>query len=213
MSLDLLLGHAPGRLIKSNSLEGDPWQFKVDPVPWSRIRDWNCIACGECCKHFSVPITQEEWRTIAELYGLGLTTVVNRQPHLRSTISGRCIFQRWIQGRWLCTIQTVKPLVCKLWPFRIYDHPKHGDPELASFTYRRRQIFVYCDQRCSGVSPGSPSPHLVSSVVPEFAAIALGEKVPQTFSTARTRPSTRIPPFESLDRLTELPRLTLGTLV
>ena len=197
MSLNLLLGHAPGRLIKSNALEGDPWQFKVDPVPWSRIRDWNCIACGECCKHFSVPITQEEWRTIVELYGPGLTTVIKRQPHLRSTISGRCIFQRWIQGRWLCTIQTVKPRVCKLWPFRIYDHPKHGDPELASFTYRRRQIFVYCDQRCSGISPGYPSTHLVHIVIPEFAAIALRDRVAQTFSTARMRLSTYVQPVQS----------------
>jgi len=213
VSLDPRRGHASGRLIKSNALEGDPWQFKVDPVPWGRIRDWNCIACSECCRHFSVPITREEWRTIVELYGLGFTTVIKRQPHLRSTISGRCIFQRWIQGRWLCTIQTVKPLVCKLWPFRVCNHPEHGDPESASFIHRRRQIFVYCDQRCSGVSAGSPSIHLVSSVIPEFAAIALGENVAQTFSTARPRASTRIPPVESLHQLTEVPRLAMSRLV
>jgi len=193
MSLHRELLTLRGRWTGSNASAVDPWQFKGKAVPWRRIRDWRCIACGECCRHFSVPITQEEWRTIVDLYGLGFTTVINGKPHIRSSVSGGCIFQRRSQGMWLCAIQSVKPLVCKLWPFRIYGHPRHGDPDSASFTYRRQEMFVYCDPRCSGVFLGPPSPHLAESVIPEFAAMALGEKVRQRSSTAQTHASDGIP--------------------
>lgn len=183
------------RSIGSSTSARDPWLFKTEVVPWSSVRDWSCIACGECCRHFSVPITQREWRTIVQLHGLGFTTVIKGRPHLRSAISGRCIFQRFIQGRWLCTIQSVKPLVCKLWPFRICSRPSHGDPDSASFTYRQRQVFVYCDPRCTGVHRGPPSPHLVNKVLPELAATALGEGIKQRFSTAQIGPSALVRVF------------------
>jgi len=210
------LHHKPlsacGRSIRWKASSGDAWQFKTKPIPWSRIRDWNCIACGECCKHFWVPISQDEWRTIVEFCGLGFTTVIDGKPHLRSTVSGRCIFQAWIQGRWLCTLQGVKPLVCKLWPFRITSHPKHGDPDSALFVFRRRQIFVYCDPRCSGVSLGRPSLNLVNRVIPEFVAMALGEKPRQRFSTAQTNLSPPVSPFDSLYR-SAAPVLALDALI
>jgi len=133
--------------------------------------------------------------------------------HLRPSVSGRCIFQRWAQGRWLCAIQSVKPLVCKLWPFRTYGHPRHGDPDSASFTYRRQEMFVYCDPRCSGVYLGPPSPCLVESVIPEFAAMAVGEKVRQRSSTAQTHASACIPLVGSSYRPGAASTLVLDALI
>ncbi|MBO8182353.1 MAG: YkgJ family cysteine cluster protein [Archaeoglobus sp.] len=113
-------------------------------VPWSRIHSWHCVACGECCKHFKVPLTFWEYLRFRKL---GL--VEERRKYYLRKIGGRCPFQ---MGR-LCGIQESKPFVCKLFPFIIR---QKGD-DSALFCYNDEEYYVYVDTYCRNIVFGKPS--------------------------------------------------------
>ena len=87
-------------------------------IPWSRVKSWRCIGCGGCCK-FTVKITTKEWLNITRVYGYGIIRQTVDGFYLRKTNDGLCPFLLRLSGRWFCGIQYMKPLACKLWPFRI----------------------------------------------------------------------------------------------
>jgi hypothetical protein len=113
-------------------------------VPWSRVHSWHCIACGECCKHFKVPLTFWEYLKFRKL-----GVVEERRKYYLRKINGRCPFQI---GRF-CGIQESKPLVCKLFPFTIR---QRGD-DSALFYYGDDEYYVYVDVFCRNIVFGGPS--------------------------------------------------------
>lgn len=78
----------------------------------------------------------------------------------------------------------MKPLACKIWPFRILDKPKYGRTGEAHFNYRNRDFYIYLVPRCVGINWGKPSEHLAKVVIPEFIDVKLGLQKRQLHSTA-----------------------------
>ncbi|MEM2896403.1 MAG: YkgJ family cysteine cluster protein [Candidatus Bathyarchaeia archaeon] len=154
-------------------------------IPWSKLRSWSCLGCGVCCKMYNVLLTLYEAVTFLRKFGMDVLIPNLRGFYLRKTLDGKCIFQNEYFGKSLCRIQAIKPLACKLWPFRILKYPKYEERELAKFAYKDDVFYVYVDPACRGLSLGNPSEELVTKTIPEFIKIFLGIKQTQFYSTSR----------------------------
>jgi len=77
----------------------------------------------------------------------------------------------------------MKPIACKLWPFRILNRPKYGKTREALFNYKGRRLYVYIDPSCPEIRWGKPSSIMINHVIPEFIEIALGIRKKQVYST------------------------------
>ncbi|MDH5816549.1 MAG: YkgJ family cysteine cluster protein [Candidatus Nezhaarchaeota archaeon] len=153
-------------------------------VPWRKVENWFCIACGECCREFKVPLKVYEAVRLANIFGykfleLGLGGYV-----LRKRADGRCVFQFHSNGKWICGIQRIKPLACKLWPFLISERPRDDSKEEAEYEFRGYTFYVYVNSFCKGIVYGRPSYVFANKVVPEFIELSLGLREEQTFSTS-----------------------------
>ncbi|MEM1729276.1 MAG: YkgJ family cysteine cluster protein, partial [Candidatus Jordarchaeales archaeon] len=82
-------------------------------LPWRFFHSWSCLMCGECCEKFNVSLTPSEALLLVKGYGEEVVERKGGKVYLKR-VGGRCIFQ---DGR-ACSIQSVKPSACKLWPFK-----------------------------------------------------------------------------------------------
>ena len=81
---------------------------------------FRCRRCGDCCKGYGGTfVTETEIDNICRYLGLGRNTFIKRycqmsgnRPVIAQGLNGYCIF--WDQ---LCKIHTVKPRMCRNWPF------------------------------------------------------------------------------------------------
>jgi Fe-S-cluster containining protein len=142
-------------------------------VPWRRVSDWRCLACGECCKHFEIPLRAEEYARIIGIYGLDVVRMSLGRAYLKKIRDSRCIFQSVSLDRWLCGLQKDKPLVCKLWPFAILENPKYGKNGESIYHYQEKKFYVYVHLYCRGLLLGKPLPHLRNKVIPEAVRLSL----------------------------------------
>ncbi|OYT49720.1 zinc/iron-chelating domain-containing protein [Candidatus Bathyarchaeota archaeon ex4484_231] len=154
------------------------------PVPWSHVSYWRCTGCGICCKKFDVVLKFDEWLRLVKTYGIGVTTAGLNKFYLNKRPDGSCVFLTQSGNISFCGLQNMKPLACKLWPFRILDKPKYGRPNEAAFNYNGRRLYVYIDPLCPEILWGKPTPKMVYKVIPEFIEIALGLREKQFYSTA-----------------------------
>ena len=159
--------------------------FSVIPLPWSYVNLWRCIGCGLCCINYDVVLNFDEWLRIVQRFGVGATRAGLNKLYLGKKPDGSCIFLSRIDGKYVCTLQDMKPIACKLWPFRILNWPKHGKAREALFNYKGRRLYVYIDPSCPGIRWGKPSSIMVNHVIPEFIEIALGIRKKQVHSTGR----------------------------
>jgi len=156
------------------------------PIPWRYMQDWNCSACGLCCKGFDVVLDFPEWVNIVKTYGVSFTQPSISRFYLKRKSDGTCIFLYDFYGKWLCALQYTKPVACKLWPFKISDKPKYGRPNEAVYNYvDGKKLYVYLDPSCIGLRWGSPTQDFLYSIIPEFIDIALGLRKKQFYSTSQ----------------------------
>lgn len=160
-------------------------------VPWKYVHTWNCNFCGECCRPYIVALTTNEWTRIFQNYGLDVVQPSLEGFYLRKNTDGRCIFQYRLGEAWLCAIQHMKPLACKLWPFRVLQAPKYGEEERAFYAYRGQRFFIYVDSLCQGLTWGRPDDSLMLRTLPEVVELKLGVREEQHYSTiSLSRPSS-----------------------
>jgi len=158
----------------------------MTPVPWRYVQDWNCIACGFCCKGYDVVVDFPEWLKIVKEYGAGFTEPGISRFYLKRKSDGTCVFLYNFYGRWLCALQErMKPIACKLWPFKISDRPRYGRPNEAVYKYGEKKLYVYVDPSCVGLRWGSPNYSFVNEALSEFVDLAVGLRHKQCFSTSR----------------------------
>jgi len=155
------------------------------PVPWRYVESWNCLACGLCCKGFDVVLDFPEWINIVKAYGVDYTQPGISRFYLKRKIDGTCVFLGNYYGNWLCSLQRMKPMACKLWPFKISDKPKYGRPNEARYNTANIKLYIYVDPSCVGLRWGNPSPEFMHTILPEFVDLALGQRRKQFYSTAR----------------------------
>lgn len=155
------------------------------PVPWRHINSWQCNGCGVCCKNYQVVLKFNEWLRLINRFGPGVTSTSLNRFYLGKRPDGSCIFL-WRSGNiHLCALQGMKPVACKLWPFRVLSSPKYGRRSEALFEYKGNDFYVYIDPSCPQIVWGEPSLKLVNYVIPEFIEIALGVREMQYYSTSQ----------------------------
>lgn len=153
-------------------------------VPWSKIQDWFCTACGDCCKEFKVPLRTYEAVLLSKIFGFYCMELGVGTTYLKRWLDGRCIFQIKIGRRMICGIQSIKPIACKMWPFAVFEAPRYEQGKEASFDFRGETYFVYVNSYCRGLVYGRPSFRLINSVIPEFIELKLGLRRHQIRSTS-----------------------------
>ena len=156
----------------------------MKPLPWSNVKSWMCLRCGECCR-LIVQLTVREWLDLTRCYGYSIVYQGIEGFFLRRTIDEKCPFLSQNSSGLMCGLQHTKPLTCKIWPFRILTEPKYGYTDEAHFDYRNTRYYIYAIPYCPGIIWGHPTEGLVKRILPEFIDIRLGFREQQCFSTSR----------------------------
>lgn len=143
-------------------------------VPWRYIADWRCIACGQCCKAYSVVLNFQEWLRIVKNYGVEMTVSGLNKLFIKRRSDGSCAFLRSFSNLHLCGLQHMKPNACKIWPFKVLGRPKFGYANDALYYYGGGKLYVYADPTCVGLKYGSPSWEFANYTLREFVELALG---------------------------------------
>lgn len=153
-------------------------------APWRYIADWKCIACGECCKLYSVVLNFHEWLKIVKKYGVEQTASGLDKLYIKRKDDGSCAFLCQFSNTYMCGLQNMKPQACKLWPFKILTKPKFGNANEAAYDYGGSTFFVYADSMCNGLIYGKPKWEFANLTLKELIQIALGVRSEQYKTTA-----------------------------
>lgn len=155
------------------------------PLPWRNVHSWKCVECGMCCRDYHVVLNYNEWVNIVKNYGIETTIPTASKLFLGKNSDGTCCFLKRDGDNFFCGLQFMKPLACKIWPFKIFDKPKFGNTNKALFQYRNNNFYIYVDTGCSGLNWGTPSPELKHKILPEFIDVAVGLRKQQFHSTSK----------------------------
>jgi len=154
------------------------------PIPWRYVQGWNCIACGLCCKGYDVVLDFPEWMNVVKAYGVGFTEPGISRFYLKRKNDDTCVFLYNHFDRRLCALQHMKPMACKLWPFKVSDKPRYGRPNEAVYNHGKKRLYVYVDPSCAGLQWGNPDHSFLNETLIEFVDLALGLRHKQCYSTA-----------------------------
>jgi Fe-S-cluster containining protein len=154
-------------------------------IPWSEVNSWACKACGRCCVGYRVPLKMDEYARVANLYGHNVVELGLGKVYLRHGPGDRCIFQHPSQGRWVCALQAIKPLACKLFPFRVQSKPVYRRGDGSGYRFRDKTLHIYMDPACPGIVPGKPSERFLLHTLPEIAEIGMGLRWKQRYTTSK----------------------------
>ncbi|WP_054843276.1 YkgJ family cysteine cluster protein [Vulcanisaeta souniana] len=102
-----------------------------------RVR-FTCVLCGECCRRYWIPVTHRDVARIARYTGMRPREFLALFPKemaadwdepvirlrdgeyylvLKKRLDGTCIFNKWIGDKLICSVHSVKPNVCRYYPF------------------------------------------------------------------------------------------------
>lgn len=154
-------------------------------IPWSEVNSWACKACGRCCVGYRVPLKMDEYVRVTNMYGHGVLDLGMGKAYLKHGPGERCIFQHSSLGRWVCALQTVKPLACKLFPFRVQSQPVYKRGDRSDYRVHNRTFYVYLDPNCPGIISGKPSERFLTKTLPEVVGIGMGMVWKQRYTTSK----------------------------
>ena len=119
------------------------------------------------------------------MYGFNVIEFGLGKVYLKLGHGDRCVFQKPSQGRWVCSLQRMKPLACKLFPFRIHSNPVYKRGDASAYTYGDRTFQIYLDPNCDGIVVGKPGERFLKQVLPEIIQIGIGARYKQRFTTSK----------------------------
>jgi len=169
------------------NLGKDRLAWKMLFVPWRYIADWKCVACGKCCRFYSVVLSFPEWLKIVKNYGIDKTVSGLNKLFITRRNDGSCVFLCKLSNTHLCGLQSMKPKACKLWPFKVLSKPKYRYVNDAVYYYGGDRFFIYADSNCSGLVYGEPTEKFAKYTLNEFVEIALERRKDQFKTTANIR--------------------------
>jgi Fe-S-cluster containining protein len=155
-------------------------------IPWTEVSSWSCNACGNCCVGYRVPLKMDEMVLVSNQYGPNVLEYGVGKAYLRNQTNGRCIFQRPLMGRWVCTLQGTKPTACRLFPFRMHHKPLYKSGDNAKVQIGDKTYYLYMDPDCKGIVLGQPTERFRKEIVPEIVRIGMGLPVKQKFTTSKS---------------------------
>lgn len=155
-------------------------------IPWTEVSTWSCTACGNCCIGYRVPLKMDEMIRVSNQYGEKVLEFGVGKAYLRNQSNGRCVFQRPLMGRWICTLQGTKPTACRLFPFRMHKKPMYKGGENAMVRFGEKTYYLYMDPNCNGVILGKPDERFRTQIVPEIIKIGVGFPVKQRYTTSKS---------------------------
>lgn len=134
-------------------------------ISWKKVKSWKCLACGECCKCFNIPLKSNEYTRMLKIFGCEIFNfnITPVKIFLTRKENGRCIFQHHTYGKWLCGIQQIKPIVCKLFPFSI----TKSSNKKALYIYKGKIYNIYLERSCKGIRLGKPSSEFIYKMIPQ----------------------------------------------
>jgi Fe-S-cluster containining protein len=143
-------------------------------VPWTEVHSWACVACGNCCVGYRVPLKMDEMVKVSAVYGPSVLEYGMGKAYLKNQSNGRCIFQKPLMDR------------CRLFPFRIHKKPVYKRGDTAGIRFKGKKYYLYLDPDCKGIVPGQPSDRFMNQVVPEIMNIGIGLPVKQKYTTSKS---------------------------
>ncbi len=157
-------------------------------VPWQNVADWQCKACGYCCKLYSVVLGFPEWLKISKNFGSETTVTGLDRFYIKRGSDGACSFLCSTSLNYFCGLQSMKPKACKIWPFKVLVEPKYGELKQATFDYMGNRLYIYADAMCGGLRYGTPTWDFRYKTITEFAELALGLREVQHKTTRPMNP-------------------------
>lgn len=155
-------------------------------IPWPEVSSWSCVACGNCCRGYKVPLKMEEMVRIQNSYGPEVMDFGVGKAYLKNQRNRRCVFQKPLMNRWVCTLQGIKPTACRLFPFRIHNKPVYKRGDNAGIFFHGKQYYLYMDSDCRGIVSGNPGDRFRDQIVPEIMSIGIGLPVKQKYTTSKS---------------------------
>jgi Fe-S-cluster containining protein len=155
-------------------------------IPWTEVHTWSCVACGNCCLGYRVPLRMDEMVKVSSIYGPDVLEYGMGKAYLKNQPNGRCLFQRPLMNRWICTLQGIKPTACRVFPFRIHSKPVYKRGDNAGVRFQDKMLYLYMDPDCHGIVPGTPSERFKEMIVPEVLSMGLGLQIKQRYTTSKS---------------------------
>jgi len=157
----------------------------MKPVSWRHIQSWSCIECGMCCKDYKVVLSVDEYVNIVKTYGFEAGYSQRNRLQIAKKGDNTCYFLTPLGSSCVCGLQYKKPKACKIWPFKVFATPKFGMAEQALYRYKNRDLYIYVDMACSGLTFGTPTDDFKYRVLPEFIEVAADLRDTQIHSTSK----------------------------
>jgi Fe-S-cluster containining protein len=154
-------------------------------IPWREVANWGCRACGNCCIGYRVPLKMDEFVKVGNACGQGVFEYGMGKVYLRNGPDRRCVLQRPLMDRWICTIQGLKPTACRLFPFLIQNKPVYPRGDNSFYTLGDKTFYIYLDSDCEGIIPGQPTQRFANQILPEILRNGLGNARKQKYSTSK----------------------------
>jgi Fe-S-cluster containining protein len=154
-------------------------------IPWREVANWGCRACGNCCIGYRVPLKMDEFVKVGNACGQGVFEYGMGKVYLRNGPDRRCVLQRPLMDRWICTVQGLKPTACRLFPFRIQNKPVYPRGDNSSYKLGDKTYYIYLDSACEGIILGQPTQRFATQVLPEILRNGLGNAQKQKYSTSK----------------------------
>jgi len=154
-------------------------------IPWREVANWGCRACGNCCIGYRVPLRMDEFVKVGNACGQGVFEYGMGKVYLRNGPDRRCVLQRPLMDRWICTVQGLKPTACRLFPFRIQNKPVYPRGDNSSYKLGDKTYYIYLDSACEGIILGQPTQRFATQVLPEILRNGLGNAQKQKYSTSK----------------------------
>ncbi len=133
-----------------------------------------------------MPLKMDEMVKVNAVYGPSVLEYGMGKAYLKNQSNGRCVFQKPLMDRWICTLQGTKPTACRLFPFRIHNKPVYKRGDNASINFNGKKYYLYMDPDCRGIISGQPSDRFRNHVVPEIIGIGIGFPVKQKYTTSKS---------------------------
>ena len=133
---------------------------------WTQIKDWQCYACGRCCYHFIVNISDLEAYLIAEKFGWRTLKWKRGKGFEIRKRYNRCVFLIEEENKNYCLLQfyKIKPFACKIYPFFVSLAKKNERDK--AFKYKEVYFKVLVNNFCKYVIEGKPSENLMVNLIP-----------------------------------------------